>query len=263
MLLPYTFAAFAFTSVLAAPASQSSSSPHLNRRQNPLTIGLGAAGVHENHDNTHRIQTMQAQIQAAQNQLNQLQAQEQTLRGAPVLVRRIIGTVLGAVGIHDSKKNRGQIQQMQQQVDSMRGQTDSLLQAEGLAPQLTRRQLGIILGPVAIHKAHTDANSLNQLQAELNGVIADLGRIQAAQQTRMQGMAMSGPSQVFSTSIQNFNGGAPFNGDVDAANEANYPPTNYGNGYGSNNGALPSSQGYNSPPVSYGGALPSSQGYNN
>jgi len=226
--------------------------------------------VHDNHKNTNQIQTLQAQVQATEVRLNSLEAQEQALGGSnfgpgPMLVRRQIGTILGAVGIHDSKKNRNVLQNLEAECDQMRSRTNDLLQAEGLAPGLQRRQLGIILDPIAIHKAHTDQKTITSIQNELAGINNDLGRIQAAQQTRMaQGSMPTTVNVVTSNSFSTNNG---YNGGVDAANENNYGAPSYGGALPSNQGyggALPSNQGYGGALPSnqgYGGALPSNQGY--
>jgi len=265
MLFLLTVSALAAASTaLAAPSvipptSQSAApSRRLHRRQvpfpfNPLTIGLGAVGVHDNKKNTNNIQTLQAQVQSTQVRLNQLESQEQALQGGnmggPQLVRRQIGTILGGVGIHDSNKNRKVMQNLQAQCDQMRSQTDALLQSEGLAPGLQRRQLGIILDPIAIHKAHTDQKSISSIQAELAGINNDLDRIQSAQQVRMAQGSMPTTVNVITSNTYGANGG--YNANVDSANESNYGAPSYGGG-----GALPSSQGQG-----YGGALPSNQGY--
>jgi len=53
-------------------------------------------------------------------------------------------------------------------------------------PQLVRRQLGLILTPIALHKAHTDQNMLNALMSKLDMLQADCARIRTAQEQRLR-----------------------------------------------------------------------------
>jgi len=240
ILLAFTLLSSSF--LLAVPV-QHDHHPHLVRRQiSILDTGIGAGAVDISRTNRKNIDAQRDRVRSLRDEVTFLKGREQMLQGGPRLQRRLIDTILGAVGIHKSKENRDLIVDMQHQVAGMRGDVNWMLQREHLGqestsqlgdmgqqevggerddgtmeqqddgltgpeesspvtddaagvespssnadqPQLVRRQLGLILTPIALHKAHTDRNMLNALVPIVDALQADCARIRTAQEARLR-----------------------------------------------------------------------------
>lgn len=214
-------------------------------------------------------------------QVAALKATEATLHNAfvPQLKRRQLGTILGAVGIHKSKHNRQDIDQMNHMTMSLRQDVDILLREEQLGPngsaephfedggpdhfdesggpdldesgtggdqhRLVRRQLGIILSPIALHKSRKDRKMLEELRPQIQALRFDCGRIKTAQDARLmvlrRGPIMRNMPTTVSIDLVSTNGGGR-NGGVLSANDFRGPahvrgPTVYDDGHHDTYGA--------------------------
>jgi len=208
-----------------APATSASknNAPQLVRRQfdplNPVGVITGSVGVHKSNTNARMAVDIQRQLDTVERTVERLEATEHRIRSLAQLTRRLIGTAVGAAGIHKSKKLRKHIMVMIEQAAGLRNRVNELLEAEGLpvehplsefnlagkrksrrqrrkerkaAKHLERRQfgLGIILGPVAVHKANHDRRMLEAIEAVIKSIVEDAPKVEQAQATKM---ARGGP----------------------------------------------------------------------
>jgi len=244
----FTLLALAFVAAVAADSTattngpnapapaKSANSPHLVRRQldpfNPIGVITGAVGVHKSNDNARMAVQIQQQLDTVERTVERLEATEQRIRGLAQLQRRLIGTAVGAAGIHKSKKLRKHIMAMIEQVSGLRNRVNELMEAEGLAvthtleqfnlsgkrksrrqrrkerkaaKHLERRQLGlgIILGPVAVHKAKHDRRMLEAIDAVIKSILEDAPLVERAQSTKF---SRGGPAPMM---MRAGGGGAP------------------------------------------------------
>jgi len=208
----------------AAPTSPSHSSqdqhPHLARRQiNPISFGVGTAAVDKARQNTKLADELHDTIHQLRAQVTQLMATERRLANGPTLVRRQLGTVLGAVGIHKSKETRKKLDEMESEVTALRRDVNQLMAAEHIevamesaemdqqqiedagthadvdeqggddaapARRLERRFLGIILSPIAMDKARKDRDRLEALRAQVQYLQNDCERVRTRQDATMR-----------------------------------------------------------------------------
>jgi len=203
-----------------APATSASknNAPQLVRRQldpfNPIGVITGSVGVHKSNTNARMAVDIQRQLDTVERTVERLEATEHRIRSLAQLTRRLIGTAVGAAGIHKSKKLRKQIMVMIEQASSLRNRVNELLEAEGLpvehplsefnlagkrksrrqrrkerkaAKHLERRQvgLGFILGPVAVHKANHDRRMLQAITELIKSILEDAPKVEQAQATKM------------------------------------------------------------------------------
>jgi len=206
-----------------ATSANKNTAPQLVRRQldpfNPIGIITGSVGVHKSNTNARMAVDIQRQLDTVERTVERLEATEHRVRSLAQLTRRLIGTAVGAAGIHKSKKLRKHIMVMIEQAAGLRNRVNELLEAEGLpvehplsefnlagkrksrrqrrkerkaAKHLERRQLGlgIILGPVAVHKANHDRRMLEAIAAVIKSTLEDALKVDRAQAAKL---ARGGP----------------------------------------------------------------------
>lgn len=189
--------------VLASPTQDAPTHPTLERRQlqaipvvgSVISIGLGAAAVHKNHNNQQVYEAVSTEVHQLQSDVENLKLMQQT---AMRLQRRQIGTITSSVAIHRSKKLRKGLDALDQEIDALEHDVAALMDAEGLHDEtaeheeeggegrhLERRQLGLILGPVATHKNKKDKKRLLAMQERVTHIHQNVDRCRAAIQSRL------------------------------------------------------------------------------
>jgi hypothetical protein len=198
-----SLAILALCAVVLASPTQDTAHPTLERRQlqaipvvgSVISIGLGAAAVHKNHNNQQVYEAVSAEVHQLQSDVENLKVMEQT---AMRLQRRQIGTITSSVAIHRSKKLRKGMDGLDQEIDALEHDVAALMDAEGLHDEaaeheeeggegrhLERRQLGLILGPVATHKNKKDKKRLLAMQDRVTHIHQNVDRCRAAIQSRL------------------------------------------------------------------------------
>jgi len=214
--------------VLASPAPEAHT---LERRQlqaipvvgAAVSIGLGAAAVHKNKDNGKLFDSISVEVHQLESDVANLKVlQQSTMR----LQRRQIGTITSSVAIHRSKKLRKGMDGLDQEIEALDHDVAACLEAEGLHDEaaeheeeggderhLERRQLGLILGPVATHKNKKDKKRLLAMQERVTHIHQNVDRCRAAIQSRLASVRRT-----------------PFNGGVmSAGSDRGRRPSSYGN----------------------------------
>jgi len=209
-----TVAATTITSTHATPAgpsnnspAQISASPRLERRQlDPIGTTVASVGIHKTHTNARMVVDVQRQLNSLEHAVAGLENMERRMHSHAQLQRRLIATAIGATGIHKSNDLRVHIRAMIKQAVGLRNRVNHLLEQEGLPVthrpnqfnltgkrlrrhrrkhrrHLERRQLGLgmILGPVSLHKANRDRRVLDAIVAVIRSCLADMPRVHQMQ----------------------------------------------------------------------------------
>jgi len=186
--------AFCAAASLAAPSPRDHA---LERRQlqaipvvgSIVSIGLGAAAIHKNHNNQESFALITDEVHSLEARVAEMKVLSQRL------VRRQIGTITGAVTISRSKKLRKSMDAMDEALDMLEHDVHALMDHEGVRDEdqhLQRRQLGLILTPIATKKNSNDRKRLMTMQDRVTHIHMNVDRVSAAQNAHLARLGRSG-----------------------------------------------------------------------